>query len=249
MINNIVLSNLTIAYERHPAIHHLSGAFTAGSMTAILGPNGAGKTTLLKAIVGLIKPTSGTINIISQHQGAKSRKISYLPQFANLNSQFPLTVWQAVLLGFWHDIGYTGRLAKEHEKKALLALQKVGMQAFLKRKVSTLSAGQLQRIMFARIIAQNSEIVLLDEPFSAIDAETTTGLLKILHEWNAEGKTIICVLHDIKQINDNFPMCLLLSRELISWGETKKVLSAENLRKAHMLHPIWDEKAEVCSKE
>jgi zinc/manganese transport system ATP-binding protein len=245
MINDIVLNNLTVAYERHPAVHHLNGIFAAGSMTAVLGPNGAGKTTLLKAIAGLIKPTNGAINIINQERH-KAALISYLPQFANLNMQFPLTVWQAVLFGFWHSTGYTGEITKEHEKKAIQALEKVGMEALFKRSITTLSAGQLQRIMFARIIIQNSEIVLLDEPFSAIDGETTISLQSLLHEWNAQGKTIICVLHDISQIKDNFPMCLLLSRELVDWGETKKVLTAKNLQKAHMVHPIWDEKAEVC---
>lgn len=239
---SVLLNDVTIAYDRHPAVHHVNGAFLSGSMTAIAGPNGAGKSTLLKAIAGLINPTDGSISLENVTKG----NIAYLPQASELNRDFPLTVLQMVVLGLWGEIGGKGAITKAHLKNAIEALRAVEMQGFEKRKLSTLSAGQFQRILFARVLLQNASLVLLDEPFTAIDMATTEKLLGVVHRWHSEKRTIICVLHDFEQIREHFPDCMLMSRECVGWGNSKETLNPENLFKARMFREAWKDNAEVC---
>lgn len=236
---SVILNNVTIAYDRHPAVHHVSGTFSTGSMTAIAGPNGAGKSTLLKSIAGLIKPSEGTINV-------NKGDIAYLPQASELNRDFPLTVLQVVLLGLWEETTGKGSITEIHRQKALAALMAVDMQGFEERKLSTLSAGQFQRILFARVILQDAWLILLDEPFTSIDMATTEKLMSIIHRWHEENRTIICVLHDFAQIREHFPDCLLMSRENIGWGKSSDTLNPDNLFKARLFREAWNNQAKVC---
>lgn len=238
---SVILDDVTVAYDRHPAVHHVSGVFLSGSMTAIAGPNGAGKSTLLKAIAGLIKPSEGSINL----ENVSRDNIAYLPQASEFNRDFPLTVLQMVVLGLWAEIG-KGAITKAHRKKAIEALQRVEMHGFEERKLSTLSAGQFQRVLFARLLLQNAPLVLLDEPFTAIDIATTEKLLDVVHHWHNEKRTIICVLHDFEQIKEHFPDCMLMSRECVGWGKSTETLNPESLFKARIFREAWSENAEIC---
>ncbi len=237
----IRLDNLTVSYDRHPAVHHLSGTFQPGSLTAIAGPNGAGKSTLLKAIMGELRPAEGRV----EHRLQRT-DFGYLPQAAEINRRFPISVLDTVLLGSWRSAGAFGRIAKREAACARDALATVGLEGFEKRHIGSLSAGQFQRVLFARLLLQDARIILLDEPFTAIDARTTRDLLDIVVRWHGDGRTVIAVLHDFEQVRAHFPETLLLARRLIGWGPTQEIMSSANLLQARAMAERWDEDAEAC---
>ena len=237
----ITFENLTAGYDRHPAVHHLCGTLQDNSLTAIIGPNGGGKSTLLKSITGIIKPLSGSINKTG------NCRIGYLPQISEIDRSFPLSVFDTVLLGFWSVCGIMGGINKQQRHDALHALEKVGMDSFAHRPVAALSSGQFQRVLFARLMVQNADVLLLDEPFAAIDSRTTADLLQVLLDWHKSGKTVVAVVHDLPQVKKYFPEALLLARECIIWGDTHTVMTEENLRKADNLAREWHDHGEVCA--
>lgn len=237
----IRLEDLTIAYDRHPAVHHVSGSFASGSLTAIAGPNGAGKSTLLKAIMGELRPAAGCV----EHRLRRS-DFGYLPQAADINRRFPISVIDTVMLGTWRDAGAFGRIGAAEVREAHDALAAVGLEGFEKRHIGSLSAGQFQRVLFARLLLQDAGAILLDEPFTAIDARTTKDLLDIVVRWHGDGRTVIAVLHDFELVRAHFPDALLLARELVGWGPTAEVMSSANLLKARAMAERWDEDGEAC---
>ncbi len=237
----IELEDLTVAYQRHPAVHHVTGTIAAGSLTAIAGPNGAGKSSLLKAIIGELRPSSGMI----RHR-LKSTDFGYLPQAANFDRRFPISVLDTVLLGAWRQSGASGHIASAEWQKAHDALEAVGLGGFKRRGIGSLSAGQFQRVLFARLLLQDANVILLDEPFTAIDGRTTRDLLDIVANWHGEGRTVLAVLHDFAQVRAHFPQTLLLARDVIGWGATADVMSEANLRKARAMAERWDESAGIC---
>jgi zinc/manganese transport system ATP-binding protein len=241
----IALRDLTVAYDRHPAVHHLTGSFAPGSLTAIVGPNGAGKSTLLKAIVGALRPAAGTVEL----NGLLRSELAYLPQQAEIDRTFPITVADTVVMGAWTRIGIGGGVGRVVAARAHQALAAVGLDGFGRRPVGSLSAGQFQRVLFARMLLQDARVVLLDEPFTAIDAKTTRDLLDLVVRWHRrEGRTIIAVLHDFDQIRAHFPQALLLARELIAWGDTHRVLTSGNLLSARTMAESWNEDAPLCDR-
>lgn len=237
----VKLENVTLSYDRHPAVHQLCGEFSAGSLTAIAGPNGAGKSTLLKGIAGLLKPEEGAIVI----EDAKS--IAYLPQAAELQRDFPMSVEEMVATGLWRKAGMFGGISKAQREKVLEAIEAVGLQGFSGRTLDTLSIGQFQRALFARLLIQDAKIILLDEPFNAIDADTTQQLLQVVRRWHHESRTVICVLHDFAQIREFFPHCLLLARECVAWGPSRETLHPEKLLQARFFRPVFAEHADACA--
>jgi zinc/manganese transport system ATP-binding protein len=242
MMDSIVLNDLTLGYDGHPAVHHLSGVFAAGSMTAVVGPNGSGKSTLLKGITGMLHPLGGGID----RGGLKTSRIAYLPQQAEIDRSFPITVLDTVALGLWHRVGMFGGMKQEQWQQARQALAAVGLEGFEPRPIGNMSAGQFQRVLFARLLLQDCPVILLDEPFTAIDARTTADLLDVVQGWHAENRTIIAVLHNLEQVRSYFPRTLLIAREPIGWGATAEILTPENLQNARRMSEAWDETAEVC---
>ena len=238
------LDDLTLGYDGHPAVHHLSGVFEPGSMTAVVGPNGSGKSTLLKGITGILRPLGGRI----ERGSLKISQIAYLPQQAEIDRSFPITVLDIVALGLWHRIGMFGGMKKELWEQAGQALASVGLDGFERRAIGDLSAGQFQRVLFARLLLQDCPVILLDEPFTAIDARTTADLLGVVHRWHAENRTIIAVLHNFDQVRSYFPKTLMIAREPIGWGNTAEVLTPENLQLARQMSEAWDESAAACRR-
>ncbi len=233
------LTDLTVSYDRHPAVHHLSAEIPAAEMTAIVGPNGAGKSTLLKALLGLAPRVEGRIE-------CTARRIAYLPQQAEIDRSFPISVFDTVLLGRWSRFGGFGK-AKHHDiHDAQHAIEAVGLVGFERRPIDTLSVGQFQRVLFARLLLQDADLVLLDEPFAAIDSKTVADLMNVIRRWRDEKRTVVAVLHDIEQVKRDFPSSLLLARELVDCGPTARVLSSENLLKARAMAEAWDEHAGAC---
>lgn len=239
----IRLNDLTLGYRRHPAVHHLSGTFGEGSLTAIVGPNGAGKTTLLKGIVGALKPLAGRIDL----QGLTRRDIAYLPQQQELERSFPISVLDLVAMGLWRSAGPFAAIRGHNLERVHAALQSVGLSGFGARAVGTLSGGQLQRALFARLLLQDARVVLLDEPFSAIDSKTTADLLAIVHRWQGENRIIIAVLHDIDLVRENFPESLMIARAPVGWGKSPDVLRPENFLKARAMCAAWHDDAAICA--
>ena len=244
MSGALTISDLTLGYDGHPAVHHLTGAFDAGSLTAVCGPNGAGKSTLIKALAGALKPLGGTID----RGGLKARDIGYLPQAAEIDRSFPIDVFDFVALGRIRHAGLFGRLGGEDRQAAQAAIAAVGLEGFERRQVGALSGGQTQRMLFARLMAQDSNVILLDEPFSAVDERTMGDLLALIAQWHFEGRTIVAVLHDFATVREHFPRALLLARECVAWGPTTEALSLDNLGKARVMAEAFDDDAHACER-
>jgi zinc/manganese transport system ATP-binding protein len=239
----ITLHNLTVAYNRHPAVHHLSGVFRQGGLTALCGPNGGGKSSLLKSIVGLAPVVSGHVEVAAQHR----RAIAYLPQVVEVDRGFPLKVLDVADFGHWRRTGAFQRLGDAERKQSLAALAAVGLQGLEARPIEALSVGQFQRLLFARLIVEDAPIVLLDEPFNAIDQRTTADLLRLVVAWAKEGRTVVAALHDLDMARRAFPEALLIARAPIAWGAAREVLSEANLAYARSLAEGWLEDAPVCA--
>ena len=241
----VALHNLTVSYRQHPALHHISGSFAPGSLTAVVGPTGSGKSTLLNSIMGLLPieggRSGGALTVVPPRE-----RIAYLPQIAEIDRGFPIDVRDCVLLGCWGATGAWGAVTPTMLEKVDDALHTVGLEGFERRSVGSLSSGQLQRVMFARMLVQDAELILLDEPFNAVDARTTAALLALVQQWHRQRRTIVAVLHDDEMVRQHFPATLLLARRLVGWGATCEVLTAPNLQRARTMAEAWDEAAGVC---
>lgn len=239
----IEFRNLTLGYDRHPAIHHLNAAIVKGSLTAIVGPNGAGKTTLMRGMAGFLKPLSGQIRIL----GHGADDIAYLPQHGDVDKSFPLSVFDLVATGLWRETGAFGGLPASARAKIQTAVAAVGLNGFETRQIGTLSGGQFQRALFARLLLQDAPLILLDEPFNSVDSKTAADLLAVVQRWHGERRTVVTVLHDLEVVREYFPTTLLLSRRLVDQGPTREVLTAENLLKARQLTEAFDDRAPICA--
>jgi zinc/manganese transport system ATP-binding protein len=233
---------VTLGYDRHPAVHHLTGEVEEGAMLAVVGPNGAGKSTLFKGIIGFLAPLSGTID-----RGLGVRDIAYLPQVAEIDRSFPIHVYDLVAMGLWRRIGVFGAIRKMEREKIHQAIATVGLSGFERRPIAGLSGGQMQRVLFARLLLQDSRLIALDEPFNAIDDRTVADLVALVHRWRVERRTVLAALHDMDLVRRHFPQTLLLAREPVAWGETGRVLTPENLMKARRMCEAFDETAAECA--
>ena len=240
---DIHLNCLTLCYDRHPAVHHLDGTIRRGDLLALVGPNGAGKSTLLKGLIGDIPSLDGQIL-----RGMPARTLAYLPQADEIDRSFPVSVLDLASMGLWRRAG-AWRSLLGHRGAVQRALEAVGLSGFEARPIGTLSGGQFQRALFARLILQDAQVILLDEPFTGVDARTTDDLNALIRTWHGEGRTIVAALHDLAQVRAHFPKTLLLAREPVAWGTTASVLSPQNLARATRLSEAWDEDAAICAHD
>lgn len=239
----LTFRDLTLGYNSHPAVHHLNGSVRTGSLTAIVGANGSGKSTLMKAIVGVLRPMSGAC------VKAEGVRVAYLPQQSELDRSFPARVVDVVSLGLWPRRGLLGRHTKDDHGKVAAALKAVGLEGFEKRALDTLSGGQLQRALFARVLVQDADLILLDEPFNAVDARTIGDLIALIKRWHAEGRTVMVVAHDLDLVRAHFPETLLLARQAIAWGDTAETLGTQNMMRARRFDEAWHEDAPWCEPQ
>ncbi len=240
----VTLDNLTVSYRQHPALHHVNGQFAPGSLTAVMGPNGSGKSTLLKSIMALLPLSGGRVAVSTP----RTRR-AYLPQLAEIDRSFPIDVRDCVLLGCWPAVGAWGGVDAGLLARVTSALHSVGLEGFEHRPIGSLSSGQFQRVLFARVLVQDADLILLDEPFNAIDSKTTAALLTLIRQWHQQQRTVIAVLHDDLQVRQHFPQTLLLAREVVAWGDTAQVLTEPHLRQARTLAEAWDDAAEICNTD
>jgi iron complex transport system ATP-binding protein len=208
----------------------------AGTMTVLLGPNGSGKTTLIRVLAGVLAPTAGTVllgetSLQALGRSAIARNCAYLPQ--NTNTEFEIRVEDAVALGRYPHLGTWGAMAKEDYDVVAWALERVGLNSIRHRTLPTLSGGERQRVFIARALAQESPILLLDEPISALDIGHQLELMALLSEFHREGRTILAALHDLRPALDFFPQAILLDAgRLAATGPTAEVIFGPALEAA-----------------
>ena len=243
MAAQLQFRDVTLGYDRHPAVHHLDGEVGSGALLAIVGPNGAGKSTLFRGIVGILRPLAGSIVT----GDLDIRDIAYLPQTVDIDRSFPISVFDFVGTGLWRSTGFFGGMGKRERDKIAQALASVGLNGFENRTIGTLSGGQMQRMLFARVLLQDARLIVLDEPFNAIDARTSVDLLALVRRWHAEKRTVLAALHDMDLVRANFPETLLLARGPVAWGATAEVLTAENLLEARRMCEAFDDSAAACA--
>ena len=205
-------------YGRQLALEAVSGEFAPGSLTAVVGANGAGKSTLLAAIAGTVRLAGGAVD------RPAPERLAYLPQLAAVDTLYPLTVAELIALGGWREFGAFRAPGSEMRLRAAAAAATVGLTEQLGRRIGELSVGELQRALFARLILQDAPVILLDEPFAAVDAQTTSVLLDRIVEWHQEGRTVIAVLHDLGLVRAHFPATMVLARRCLAWGPTEAAL-------------------------
>jgi zinc/manganese transport system ATP-binding protein len=243
---NVRLQDVTVAWRGHPAVHHLSGRFAAGALTAVVGPNGAGKSSLMAAIAHTLPGTRAAVQ--GHIERPPPAAVAYLPQAAALDRTVPVTVHELVAMGAWRRLGSFRAIDAAGRESVAAAMAAVGLQGFGRRLVGELSAGQVQRALFARVLVQDAALILLDEPFNAIDARTTADLLALLPRWRQEQRTVIAVLHDLDQVRAHFDEVLLLARGAVAWGPTAQVLRPGHLFEARRMVEAWDDTAAVCRR-
>lgn len=224
----IEIQNLSVSYGKNKALSSITGTFQPNTLTAIIGPNGGGKSTLIKAIQNQVKIESGSITHNCEH----ICESGYLPQQSEVDRDFPLTVVEVVGMGLWPKLGSFKEYSSTQYDLILDALKRVGLSKYEDQKIDSLSGGQFQRMLFARIYVQDASLIILDEPFTAIDSQTCDHLINIILEWHEKGKTILVVLHNLDLVKKYFPETLLLGRSCIGWGPTKSVLTPKNINQA-----------------
>lgn len=227
------IRDLTVAYLDKPVLWDIDLDIRPGKLCAIVGPNGAGKSTLIKAVLGLVPVSSGTIEVLG-HKMPQARKLcAYVPQRSEVDWDFPINVFDVVLMGTYPSLGWFRRPGKAEKELAMSAIEQVGMADYAKTQISQLSGGQQQRVFFARAIAQNTQIAFLDEPMAGVDAATESRLVAILQAMRDDGKTVIVVHHDIDSVKSDFDEVVLLNKQVLAQGEAEATLSESNLHQAY----------------
>jgi manganese/zinc/iron transport system ATP- binding protein len=224
---------LTVTYSHKPVLWDIDFSAPQGCLAAIVGPNGAGKSTLLKAVLGLVPATTGYVKVFGESIGAVRSRIGYVPQRESVDWDFPITVRDVVLMGRYGKIGWLKRPARSDRLAADRYLEQVDMGAFADRQIRQLSGGQQQRVFLARALAQEASLYLMDEPFAGVDAATEQAIIMIMRKLQSEGRTIICVHHDLQTVPEYFSWVLLLNLHVIAAGVVGDVFTSENLQKTY----------------
>ncbi len=229
----IKVENLHVSYYDHEVLKDVSFEFSAGSLIGIIGPNGAGKSTMIKAILGLIPHDKGTMTVHGETVDKHRKKIAYVPQRNDLDWDFPINVFDTVLMGTYPQLGLIRRPKEKERRLAAESLKRVGMYEYRDQQIGQLSGGQQQRVFLARALAQEADIFFLDEPFVGIDVSSEQTIIEILKELRDDGKTVFVVHHDLSKVADYFDDLILLNRELLGSGPVEEVFQEEMMSKAY----------------
>lgn len=232
-MNIISVKNLTVTYNKKPAIKGINLEIESSNIIGIVGPNGAGKSTLLKGILGLLPADTGEVKIFGKNIKDSLKRVSYIPQKEQFDWDFPINVSEVVMMGRYPYMSLFGS-PKETDKEIVnRVLEKVEMKKYAHTQIRNLSGGQQQRIFLARALAQESDIYFLDEPFVGVDAKTETAIFNLIKELKSEGKTIMIVHHDLSKVEDYFDKIILINQILIAYGDTSKVFTPELLHRTY----------------
>ena len=226
-------SNVSVHFGRRPALEAVNAQFLCNSLTAVVGPNGAGKTTLLRAILGWHPLTSGEIRIGDSHAHHALPRIAYLPQRAEIDWDFPITVGSVVEQGRYPHLGPFRGFGPDDHAAVQSAIQEMGLDSIIDRQIRKLSGGQQQRVFLARSLAQGADIFLLDEPFSNLDMRATNDLLALFQKWKNQGRTLLAVVHDLDLARRSFDQVLLLRTRVVAAGDPTSTLTETHLRSAY----------------
>ncbi|MFW9929607.1 MAG: metal ABC transporter ATP-binding protein [Candidatus Thorarchaeota archaeon] len=232
---NIVIEiyDLLVSYNNKPVLWDINLKLPKNKIISIIGPNGAGKSTLLKAIMGLISIDNGYVKILKKKLNEVRKRVSYVPQRETVDWDFPASVFDVVMMGRYQHIGFFKRPGKKDEEIVLHSLEQLGISALRNRQISQLSGGQQQRVFLARALAQESDVYLMDEPFSAIDIATENAIIDLFKKMVKQQKTIIVVHHDIYSVKAYFDWTVLLNMHIIASGLTNEVLTSENFKRTY----------------
>ena len=226
------VSHLTVRYNGRNALENLTFHLHEGERVAIVGPNGAGKSTLIKVIAGVLQPSSGDVNIYGSHPD-KHVCIGYIPQRSQVDWNFPVTVADVVMMGRSAKLGPFNWPRKKDWDFVNHALETVEIQNLASRQISQLSGGQQQRMFIARAIAQESELMLMDEPLTGLDTPSQDGILNLLDRLKQDKVTVMVATHDLDQAASHFDRILLLNHRIVAFDEPKNVMRTNNLINAY----------------
>lgn len=229
----LVVDDLTVAYHRKPVIWDVGFEVPAGSLVGIVGPNGAGKSTLLRAVMDLVPRASGRVSVFGKSYRQSRQRVGYVPQRESVDWDFPVDALDVVTMGLYRQIGWCLPVRRKHRRRAIEALDRVGIADLARRQISQLSGGQQQRTFLARALVQNADLYLMDEPFAAVDASTERAIMEILREMKSEGKTAIVVHHGLQTVPEYFDHVILLNLRVVAAGTVEEVFTPENLQKTY----------------
>jgi manganese/zinc/iron transport system ATP- binding protein len=226
----LALRGVTVSYGEKPAVFSVDATFPPAAMSSIVGPNGAGKSTLLKAALGIVPRLSGQVSVFGAPLEKMRRRVAYVPQRASVDWDFPTRVSDVVAMGLYRDLGLLGLVRPRHRAQVLACLERVGMADFADRQIGQLSGGQQQRVFLARALAQGADLYLLDEPFAGVDAATEKAIIDVLKTLKAEGKSVVCVHHDLATVAEYFDHVLLINVRKVAEGPVDRVFNGANLQ-------------------
>lgn len=218
-------AGLVLGYRDHVIVRDVSFEVAQGDVFAVVGHNGAGKSTLINTLLGTLPPIAGHINWAS----GQPDRIAYLGQQADFDHRFPIRVRDLVAMGSWVSLGFFGRVDRKQKARIDAALERTGINEIADMSLNELSAGQLQKALFARAIVQDAPLILLDEPFAAVDQTTEAELLSLIDEWAAEGRAVILVLHDLSAVLGHCTNALLMGGGRSLFGPPGETLTTHNL--------------------
>ena len=233
MSHPLSIRNLTVHYDKKPALWGVDLDIPEGQIIGIIGPNGAGKTTLLKGIMGLLPVSSGTVHVYGKPFKQNRKRVGYMPQRGEVDWDFPVTVLDVVLMGRYGHLRLFQRPRKKDIEIAWQCLAKVKLTAFANRQIGNLSGGQQQRVFLARALAQDSDLYLMDEPFAGVDAATESATMTLFREMKSRNKTLLVVHHDLASAQRYYDMLLLLNSRVIAFGPTEEIFNVELLQKTY----------------
>ena len=226
----IEVHDLTVAYGTQPALWDVDVDVPAEKLCAIIGPNGAGKSTLIKAMLGLVKPLTGWVQIFGAPFAKRRSWVGYVPQRSSVDWDFPTTALDVVTMGLYGRLGWLRRPRRRHREEALACLDKVGIADLAGRQIRQLSGGQQQRVFLARALAQDARIYLMDEPFAGVDAATERAVMELLGTLRDQGKTVVAVHHDLQTVPRYFEHVTLLNMRLVAAGPVETTFTEKNLQ-------------------
>ncbi|MCA9834533.1 MAG: ABC transporter ATP-binding protein [Thermomicrobiales bacterium] len=229
----VTVHDLTVAYREDPVLWDIDLSIPTGSLTAIIGPNGAGKSTLMKAILGLVPPAAGTVEIFGHTSERQRRLVGYVPQRGSVDWQFPTNALDVVTMGTYGQLGWIRRPGKAEKQRALAALDQMGMADFADRQISQLSGGQQQRVFLARALVQDAQLYFMDEPFVGVDARTEAAIIELLKSLRDHGKTVVVVHHDLDSAPNYFDHVVLLNVQKIASGPMAETFTTENIERTY----------------
>jgi manganese/iron transport system ATP-binding protein len=224
------LRHVAVAYDRAPVVEDVDGTVPAGTSVALIGPNGAGKSTLIRAVLGLVPVVRGSVAVLGRPPQASRRQVAYVPQADTLDAEFPVSAFQAVLMGRYPRVGWVRRPGAADRRAAFEALAAVGLTEQASARFGVLSGGQRQRVLLARAIAQEPRLLLLDEPFNGVDALSQELLLAALARLRAGGAAVVMATHDLGLAHLACDEVCLLNHHQIGFGPIGLMLTPERLR-------------------